>query len=427
VSNDPTFALHQRSKRTREARSVQEHCGAVADTPMGVALKETQDQGPNVDTLRCRKPPYMLEPVLASGSHVPRKTREPSGPAPVVERSLLPSPMVGKPLESEGLAPEAELPLAPILVPTVPTSTLEQVLTSTAQSGHHACPTASAQRRKRRLMKQAALAAAGSSKEEPPNEIAAPDQGPLLESPCGSRSPSVQPLASDVRVIDGRSGVSIDAASVDVAPLPSVEELTTLEKLSMSEFAQDLKSKAIAEVVIILPKTELLELNSSSVIDETVLTEFRQKFDARRGSAILKNPKDRYYRIVKQFADTCLSRNPPAGLPPDRGVRHEIELVPGSGYALLRQWALPTEQSEFIDDFFAKKHKNGLVRESKSPHSAPTFCVRKPNGKWRIVHAFNKLNAMTVPAQTPIPRKDTIIHRMAGAKKMSSLDLVDGY
>jgi len=91
VSNDPTFALHQRSKRTREARSVQEHCGAVADTPMGVALKETQDQGPNVDTLRCRKPPYMLEPVLASGSHVPRKTREPSGPAPVVKRSLLPT------------------------------------------------------------------------------------------------------------------------------------------------------------------------------------------------------------------------------------------------------------------------------------------------------------------------------------------------
>jgi hypothetical protein len=157
------------------------------------------------------------------------------------------------------------------------------------------------------------------------------------------------------------------------------------------------------------------------------MVEFRQKFDKRRGSAILKNPKDRYYSLVKRFAKTCLSKDPPTGLPPDRGIRHEIKLKPGAGYATVRQWALPAEQSDFIDEFFAKKHAAGLVRESVSPHSAPTFCVRKPNGKWRIVHAYNKLNAQTVPAQTPIPRKDVIIHRMSGAKKLSSLDLVDGY
>ena len=46
------------------------------------------------------------------------------------------------------------------------------------------------------------------------------------------------------------------------------------------------------------------------------------------------------------------------------------------------------------------------MRESKSPHSTPTFCVKKTNSKWRIVHAYNKLNANTISAQTPIPRKD---------------------
>ncbi|POM74910.1 Pol protein [Phytophthora palmivora] len=56
--------------------------------------------------------------------------------------------------------------------------------------------------------------------------------------------------------------------------------------------------------------------------------------------------------------------------------------------------------------FFAEKAKSGMVGESKSPDSTPTFCVRKPNGKWRLVHAYNKLNNATVPAQTPIPRKD---------------------
>ncbi|KAG3078282.1 Transposon Tf2-9 polyprotein [Phytophthora idaei] len=68
-----------------------------------------------------------------------------------------------------------------------------------------------------------------------------------------------------------------------------------------------------------------------------------------------------------------------------------------------------------------------MVRESKSPHSTPTFCVRKPNGKWRLVHAYNKLNNATVLAQTPIPRKDVLLNNMAGCELYSALDLVDRY
>ncbi|KAE8888408.1 hypothetical protein PF005_g28584 [Phytophthora fragariae] len=67
-----------------------------------------------------------------------------------------------------------------------------------------------------------------------------------------------------------------------------------------------------------------------------------------------------------------------------------------------------------------------MVRESKSPHSSPTFCARKPNGKWRMVHAFNKLNAATIPASTPIPRKDVLQNNMAGCTIFSALDMVDG-
>ncbi|POM69902.1 Hypothetical protein PHPALM_13768 [Phytophthora palmivora] len=68
-----------------------------------------------------------------------------------------------------------------------------------------------------------------------------------------------------------------------------------------------------------------------------------------------------------------------------------------------------------------------MVRESKSPHSTSTFCIRKPNGKWRLVHAYNKLNNATVPAQTPIPRKDVLLNNMSGCTLYSALDLVDGY
>ncbi|POM60239.1 Pol protein [Phytophthora palmivora] len=66
----------------------------------------------------------------------------------------------------------------------------------------------------------------------------------------------------------------------------------------------------------------------------------------------------------------------------------------------------------------------GLTRESKSPHSTPTFCVRKPNVKWRLVHAYNKLNSAMVPAQMPIP---VLLNNMSVCTLYSALDLVNGY
>ncbi|KAG2964339.1 hypothetical protein PC120_g27398 [Phytophthora cactorum] len=107
--------------------------------------------------------------------------------------------------------------------------------------------------------------------------------------------------------------------------------------------------------------------------------------------------------------------------------RYEIDLVPGTKSCVTRQWPLSRDQVKAIDDFFESRRQAGQVRESKSPHSAPTFCVKKPQGGWRIVHAYNKLNDATTPAQTPIPRKDVIIDSMTKSTIYSALDLRDGY
>ena len=68
----------------------------------------------------------------------------------------------------------------------------------------------------------------------------------------------------------------------------------------------------------------------------------------------------------------------------DRDVRHEIDLVPGNKYCVTRQCPLPKEQCDVIDNFFRAKYAAGM--ESKSPNSTPTFCEKKPNGKWLFVH-----------------------------------------
>ena len=66
------------------------------------------------------------------------------------------------------------------------------------------------------------------------------------------------------------------------------------------------------------------------------------------------------------------------------------------------------------------------MREITSPHSSPTFCVKKATGGWQIVHAYNKLNYATIPAQNTILRKAMMLETMSGSTIFSSLDLTEG-
>ena len=43
------------------------------------------------------------------------------------------------------------------------------------------------------------------------------------------------------------------------------------------------------------------------------------------------------------------------------------------------------------------------------------------------MHDFNNLNDVTIPAQTPIPRKDMVLDTMPGSEIFSAIDLTDGF
>ncbi|KAF1329855.1 reverse transcriptase, partial [Globisporangium splendens] len=208
-------------------------------------------------------------------------------------------------------------------------------------------------------------------------------------------------------------------------PPSSVEELISLPSMSKKTLKRSLAKGEISQVCMIVDVDDAEDINTVSATEAEVFDEKtrKERFEEQSWDALKKNP---VYELVKEYEDIFPDKVPDE-LPFDRGVRHEIDVLPGTKYCITRQWPLPREQVVAIDEFFAQRAKAGHVRESKSPHCSPTFCVKKATGGWRIVHAFNKLNDATIPAQTPVPHKDMILDGMVGSTVFSAIDLKDGF
>ncbi|ETN22017.1 hypothetical protein PPTG_02074 [Phytophthora nicotianae INRA-310] len=162
---------------------------------------------------------------------------------------------------------------------------------------------------------------------------------------------------------------------IEVASPPcDANEITQLPGLSWKHFLRELKHE---------PKTA------------------REARYAAQSLAALEAAGNPVAPLVREFIDIVPDKVP-AVFPPPPGVRHATDLVPGAKCCVTRQWPLPRDEVEAIDAFFENRRQAGHVRESLLPHSSPTFCVKKTTGAWRIVHAINKLNGTTIPAQTPI-------------------------
>uniref|UniRef100_H3H8Q0 Reverse transcriptase domain-containing protein n=1 Tax=Phytophthora ramorum TaxID=164328 RepID=H3H8Q0_PHYRM len=193
----------------------------------------------------------------------------------------------------------------------------------------------------------------------------------------------------------------------------------SLPVTSWKRFALNLHDGRIEQICILSDvermTCEAEELNQliSEGADALSAKSKKERFDEQGWDSLKASP---FCKVLREYKDV-LPVDIPAELPQDKGVQHEIDLVPGTN----------GQQVKAIDDFFESRRKAGQVRESKSPHSAPTFCVKKQQGGRRIVHAYNKLNDATVPAQTPIPRKDVIIDSMTSSTIFSTLDLRDGF
>jgi hypothetical protein len=128
--------------------------------------------------------------------------------------------------------------------------------------------------------------------------------------------------------------------------------------------------------------------------------------------------------LLQEF-EHVFPKEMPNGLPPIRGIEHQIDFVPGAAIPNRPADSNPKETKELqrqVEDLMSK----GYVRESISPCAVPMLLVPKKDATWRMCVDCKAINNIMVKYRHPIPRLDDMLDELHGSCIFSKIDLKSG-
>ncbi|XP_049406174.1 uncharacterized protein LOC125869779 [Solanum stenotomum] len=140
----------------------------------------------------------------------------------------------------------------------------------------------------------------------------------------------------------------------------------------------------------------------------------------KEGSALAKNKKNmcmiaKPSKCLKGVDEECFlgydelfPYEMPAGLPPLRGIKHQIDFIPGSQIPNRPTYRSNPAETKELSRQVEELLEKGLIKESLSPCAIPVILVPKKDGTWRMCIDCRAVNKITVKYRHPIPRLDDI-------------------
>ena len=114
----------------------------------------------------------------------------------------------------------------------------------------------------------------------------------------------------------------------------------------------------------------------------------------------------------------------PSGLPPIKGIKHQIDFVLGATIPNRPAYRSNPEETKELQRQVEELLTKGHVRESMSPCAVPILLVPKKDRTWRMCVDCGAINNITVKYRHPIPRLDDMLDELHGS---CVIDLKSGY
>nr|KYP59186.1 Transposon Ty3-I Gag-Pol polyprotein [Cajanus cajan] len=115
------------------------------------------------------------------------------------------------------------------------------------------------------------------------------------------------------------------------------------------------------------------------------------------------------------------------GLPPLRGIDHQIDLVSGASLPNRPSYRTNPQKTKEIECHVQDLLEKGWVRKSLSPCTVLVLLVPKKVGKWRMCCDSRAINNITVKYRHLIPRIDDMLDELHETIIFSKVDLKSGY